>query len=78
LFPFSSLHHVNIISSQSIPSVPFLEKEFGCPGLHLPMGQSSDNAHLANERISLTGLRKGKGVVERFLGAVAGFVNEGK
>ena len=26
---------------QSIPCVPFLEKAFGCPALHLPMGQSS-------------------------------------
>jgi len=42
------------------------------------MGQSSDNAHLSNERISLTNLRKGKGVVERFLMAVGGFVKEGK
>ncbi|KAF8489393.1 hypothetical protein JB92DRAFT_3013429 [Gautieria morchelliformis] len=50
----------------SIPSIPFLEKEFSCPTLHLPMGQSSDQAHLPNERISLTNLRKGKSVVERF------------
>ncbi|KAG8923467.1 hypothetical protein FRC00_006232 [Tulasnella sp. 408] len=50
----------------SIPSVPFLEKEFGCPALHLPMGQSSDQAHLRNERISLNNLRKGKSVIERF------------
>ncbi|KIJ54859.1 hypothetical protein M422DRAFT_64082 [Sphaerobolus stellatus SS14] len=57
----------------SIPSIPFLEKEFSCPGLHLPMGQSSDQAHLANERISLTHLRKGKTVVERFLLAVSAF-----
>ncbi|GJJ15699.1 hypothetical protein Clacol_009977 [Clathrus columnatus] len=55
----------------SIPSVPFLEKQFGCPGLHLPMGQSSDQAHLANERISLLNLRRGKSVVERFLLAVS-------
>jgi len=26
---------------QSIPSVPWLEKEFGCHALHLPMGQAS-------------------------------------
>ena len=26
---------------QSIPSVPYLEKEFACHALHLPMGQSS-------------------------------------
>ncbi|KAJ7457667.1 hypothetical protein B0H11DRAFT_2063012 [Mycena galericulata] len=54
----------------SIPSVPFLEKEFGCHALHLPMGQSSDQAHLPNERISLDNLRRGKSVVERFLTTV--------
>jgi len=51
----------------SIPSIPFLEKEFGCHALHLPMGQSSDQAHLRNERISLKNLRKGQDVVARFL-----------
>ncbi|KAG6900398.1 hypothetical protein C0993_011386, partial [Termitomyces sp. T159_Od127] len=51
----------------SIPSVPYLEKEFGCRALHLPMGQSSDQAHLPNERISLKNLHKGKIVVEKFL-----------
>ncbi|KAJ7465280.1 hypothetical protein FB451DRAFT_1263169 [Mycena latifolia] len=51
----------------SIPSVPFLEKVFGCHALQLPMGQSSDQAHLPNERISLDNLRRGKSVVERFL-----------
>lgn len=25
----------------SIPSIPFLEKTFACPALHLPLGQSS-------------------------------------
>ncbi|KAG8907880.1 hypothetical protein FRB99_001739 [Tulasnella sp. 403] len=55
----------------SIPSIPFLEKEFGCSALHLPMGQSSDQAHLRNERISLNNLRKGKGVVEKFFQRVA-------
>ena len=68
---------------QSIPSVPYLEKEFSCRALHLPMGQSSvgskliffvlfllmnqDQAHLPNERISIKNLRKGKAVIERFL-----------
>jgi len=51
----------------SIPSVPCLEKEFSCRALHLPLGQSSDQAHLPNERISLANLRRGKLVVERFL-----------
>ncbi|EUC63300.1 beta-ala-his dipeptidase [Rhizoctonia solani AG-3 Rhs1AP] len=51
----------------SIPSVPFLEKALGCHALHLPMGQSSDQAHLQNERISVNNLRKGQAVMERFL-----------
>ncbi|PPQ77469.1 hypothetical protein CVT25_011339 [Psilocybe cyanescens] len=55
----------------SIPSVPYLEKEFGCHALHLPMGQSSDQAHLPDERISLINLRKGKAVIERFLLKIA-------
>ncbi|KAI0051074.1 Zn-dependent exopeptidase [Auriscalpium vulgare] len=55
----------------SIPCVPFLEKEFACPALHLPMGQSTDQAHLANEHLSLVNLRAGKSVVKRFLLAVA-------
>ncbi|KAJ6584681.1 hypothetical protein B0H19DRAFT_1106072 [Mycena capillaripes] len=54
----------------TIPSVPFLEKEFGCHALHLPMGQSSDQAHLPNERISLDNLRRGRSVIERFLATV--------
>lgn len=55
----------------SIPSVPYLEKEFGCHALHLPMGQSSDQAHLPNERISLANLQKGKAVIEQFILKVA-------
>ncbi|KAI6129690.1 glutathione degradosome [Pisolithus croceorrhizus] len=55
----------------SIPSIPNLEKEFGCRALHLPLGQSMDRAHLPNERISLANLRRGKSVVERFLAKVA-------
>jgi len=55
----------------SIPCVPFLEKAFGCPALYLPMGQSSGQAHLPNEHISLSDLRRGKAVIERFLLAVA-------
>ncbi|KAF8921560.1 hypothetical protein CPB85DRAFT_1271425 [Mucidula mucida] len=62
----------------SIPSIPYLEKEFQCHALHLPMGQSSvshfaryDQAHLPNERILLPSLQRGKAVVERFLLKVA-------
>ncbi|KAH9933265.1 Zn-dependent exopeptidase [Amylocystis lapponica] len=56
----------------SIPSVPYLEKEFSCHALHLPLGQNTDQAHLPDERISLSNLRRGKLVVERFLLNVAG------
>ncbi|CCM00624.1 uncharacterized protein FIBRA_02660 [Fibroporia radiculosa] len=52
---------------QSIPSIPYLEKEFSCHALHLPLGQSSDQAHLPDERISLSNLQRGKIVVKRFL-----------
>ncbi|TFK20012.1 glutathione degradosome [Coprinopsis marcescibilis] len=55
----------------SIPSVPYLEKEFHCHALHLPMGQASDQAHLPNERISLNNLNKGRAVVQRFLQKIA-------
>ncbi|KIY71497.1 Zn-dependent exopeptidase [Cylindrobasidium torrendii FP15055 ss-10] len=55
----------------SIPSIPYLEKELGCHALHLPMGQSTDRAHLPNERISLANLKRGKSVIERFLLNVA-------
>ncbi|KAH7913441.1 glutathione degradosome, partial [Hygrophoropsis aurantiaca] len=55
----------------SIPSIPCLEKEFGCHALHLPLGQSTDQAHLPNERISLSNLQRGKSVIERFLTTAA-------
>ncbi|KAF8635795.1 hypothetical protein AX15_000002 [Amanita polypyramis BW_CC] len=55
----------------SIPSTPYLEKTFGCHALHLPMGQSTDQAHLPNERISLRNLQKGKAVIQRFLTTIA-------
>jgi len=55
----------------SIPCVPFLEKAFGCPALHLPMGQSSGQVHLPNEHISLSNLRRGKAVIERLLTVLA-------
>jgi di- and tripeptidase len=41
--PFSAfvVHSSPPAAAQSIPCVPFLEKAFGCPALHLPMGESS-------------------------------------
>lgn len=42
----------------SIPAARFLEKEFGAQAAHLPCGQSSDQAHLDNERLRLANLYK--------------------
>ncbi|KAI0770447.1 Zn-dependent exopeptidase [Fomes fomentarius] len=67
-----SVEPLRIREGGSIPSIPYLEKEFACHALHLPLGQSTDQAHLPNERISLSNLRRGKRVVERFLSNVAG------
>ncbi|KAH8077043.1 Zn-dependent exopeptidase [Cristinia sonorae] len=61
----------------SIPGIPYLEKEFSCHALHLPLGQSTDQAHLPNERISLANLQRGQAVLERFFTKVArGIVSE--
>ena len=40
----------------SIPAIGFLEKEFRAPAAMFPCGQSSDNAHLDNERIRVENL----------------------
>lgn len=49
----------------SIPSIRFLEKTFDCEAAHLPTGQSSDNAHLNNERLRITNLFKAKEIWTR-------------
>lgn len=40
----------------SIPSVRFLEKIFKAPAAQVPCGQSTDNAHLDNERLRVANL----------------------
>jgi di- and tripeptidase len=50
----------------SIPTVPWLEDFFNCPAIHFPMGQSSDQAHLKNERIRLRNLQAGKSIIRNF------------
>lgn len=50
-----------------MPVARKLEKMLGAPVLMLPMGQSSDNCHLANERIQRVNLLRGKNVVKRLL-----------
>lgn len=56
----------------SLPTIPFLEELFDAPCVHLPMGQHSSAAHLANERLRLLNLRNGKRVIEEFLMALGG------
>lgn len=55
----------------TVPTIFWLEAEFGAPCVHLPLGQASDAGHLANERMRLLNLRNGKRVVELYLGKVA-------
>ncbi|WVR07349.1 hypothetical protein IAU60_004390 [Kwoniella sp. DSM 27419] len=55
----------------TVPTVFWLEKEFDAPCVHLPLGQSSDAGHLANERMRLTNLRNGKRVFEAYLARLA-------
>jgi di- and tripeptidase len=52
----------------SIPSIRFLEKEFGAPAAHLPCGQASDSAHLDNERLRLSNLYKSREIFQKVFG----------
>jgi di- and tripeptidase len=54
----------------SIPAVRWLERTFDAIALNLPMGQSSDAAHLSNERIRLQNLYAGKRIVQTFLSTI--------
>ncbi|GJJ72237.1 di- and tripeptidase [Entomortierella parvispora] len=51
----------------SVPAIRWLEKRLKAKAVHIPMGQSSDQAHLNNERIRLQNLNSGKRVVKAFL-----------
>ncbi|EPB87503.1 hypothetical protein HMPREF1544_05697 [Mucor circinelloides 1006PhL] len=51
----------------SIPAVRWLEKFCKAPAIHIPFGQSSDQAHLPNERIRLRNLQAGTRIVKAFL-----------
>ncbi|KAJ1921043.1 hypothetical protein H4219_000901 [Mycoemilia scoparia] len=62
----------------SIPAVPWLEEFFGPDAtiINLPMGQSTDNAHMSNERIKLVNLVKGRNVVSRLLQLIGPHFNQ--
>lgn len=51
----------------SIPSIPFLEREFAVDAVHLPMGTSTDAAHLPDERIRVVNLEVGPCPVRKWL-----------
>ncbi|GAA5842241.1 hypothetical protein JCM3766R1_005079 [Sporobolomyces carnicolor] len=55
----------------SIPSLPFLEREFAADSVHLPLGTSSDSAHLPDERIRIVNLERGQTVISNWLTAIA-------
>ena len=44
-----------------------LVQVLGASALLIPMGQASDNCHLANERIRRVNLMKGKDVIKHLL-----------
>ena len=52
----------------SLPILAALERELACPALIIPLGLSSDAAHLPNERMAMKNLVNGYHVVARFLG----------
>lgn len=54
----------------SIPAVRWLEKFCNAPAIHIPFGQSSDQAHLHNERIRLLNLHAGRRIVKSLLTAL--------
>jgi hypothetical protein len=55
----------------TMPVASLIEKTLRAPALLIPMGQSSDNCHLANERLRRLNLVKGKNVVRHLLEEMA-------
>ncbi|KAF9158078.1 hypothetical protein DFQ26_008012 [Actinomortierella ambigua] len=51
----------------SVPAIRWLEKRLQAAAVHIPMGQSSDQAHLNDERIRVQNLSFGKRVIKEFL-----------
>lgn len=53
----------------SIPMVRWLEQEFDATAVHFPMGQSSDCAHLVDERLRIVNLEKGRAIMRGYFSA---------
>ncbi|ORY01300.1 Zn-dependent exopeptidase [Basidiobolus meristosporus CBS 931.73] len=58
---------LHIREGGSIPAIRWLEKCFDAIAINFPMGQSSDQAHLNDERIRLQNLQAGKRIIKNFL-----------
>ena len=58
-------HYIREGGTQSC--LNYLHHKLKAPTLQFPLGQSSDRAHLENERIRLENLSKGKGVIKSCL-----------
>lgn len=54
----------------TMPIFSFLSKTLNAPILQVPLGQSSDGAHLPNERIRIMNLRKGQLVLQKIIEAL--------
>ena len=50
----------------TIPLTSYIEKNLNAPAIHFPLGQSSDAAHLSNERVRLENLILGKKSLKTF------------
>lgn len=55
----------------SMPLFSFLAKTLAAPLVQVPLGQSSDSAHLPNERIRAMNLHRGKQVLQRIVQEVS-------
>lgn len=56
----------------TMPCASMLESMLNAPAIMVPMGQFSDNCHLANERLRRQNLIKGKNVMRRVVEGLRG------
>ncbi|ORY78200.1 hypothetical protein BCR37DRAFT_394699 [Protomyces lactucae-debilis] len=59
---------LNILEGGSIPMLAWLDEVFDAQGVHFPMGQSSDQAHLTDERLRILNLSMGRKILLEYFG----------
>jgi di- and tripeptidase len=47
----------------------WLDEVFDAQGVHFPMGQSSDQAHLTDERLRILNLETGRQIMHNYFGS---------